>query len=999
MLAAMILAQTAAAPDFAREVRPLLAERCFPCHGPDEATREAELRLDTIEGAHAAFVPGDLDASEAWARIRSEFEFEQMPPPDSHVAPLDEEEQALLRSWIEAGAPWRTHWSFTPPRKAALPDRASHPIDALVARVLEAEGVAAAEPAARPTLARRLSFDLRGLPPTPEEVAAAEDDAALERWIEDMLASTAHAERLAHWWLDAARYADTDGFQQDATRQNWPWRDWVVRAFRENMPLDRFTELQFAGDLIAPDDADAVLATCFHRNHMHNGEGGRDPEESRVDYVRDRVNTVGAVWLGLTLDCAQCHDHKYDPLSQTEYYALSAFFDSIDESGQAGGSAGPFLDYLPDLPAAPLETARTELEASRSWRIRVEEAARGPYLEQRENAADGPRGFLRPRLLGAHSIEGHELEVAEDGVVERRAPRSAQDEYVVRFDPGDLTRVTGIEVTLLPDEGGAFSDAADGHFVLTGVKLARSGQEAPPAGWAGAVADAAGRGEDREIGPAAGALDDDPRKGWTLRESGWEGPARIRLALEEPMGVSAGEALEVTLLFRSNVVGSYAKRARIALTAEKGDAPRTLGPTPREALAEHLEEAGDAPLPDELDARLFRQFLDDDPAWTDADRRVRGLEQHVRDQEQGRGARRVTVLRERTEPRTTAVLERGVWNARGAPVGRAVPASIGAPALATDAPTRLDLARWLTAPDHPLTARVLVNQVWQMLLGRGLVDTPADLGTQCAPPVHEELLDWLAADLVENGWDLRRLVRLIVTSDTYRRTSRSTEAERARDPEGRLLARAPRFRLPSWMIRDAALSASGLLDPTTGGPPVFPHQPPGVWEEMFMGRMRYRPTVGSARHRRSLYAFWRRNVTPTFFFDSADRRTCSVARRMTNTPLQALTLLNDRTFAEAAQALGEGAAGTPGSDSERIQGLARRVLSRELADAELAAVESALERLRSIYERDPAAARAATAPSPLEPVPARSELDHVEVASLTAVAAMLLNTDEAITRE
>jgi len=1033
MLHILALAGAAALPpqsevDFDRDVRPILAQHCFACHGPDAAARKADLRLDTREGAtrdlggYAAVRPGDAAASELWRRVSSTSADERMPPADAHRGPLAPSELATLRAWIEGGAAWSRHWAFVPPTRPGLSERDAHPVDDLLRQKLRAQGLAMAPRAPVHSLARRLSLDLTGLPPTPGDLRTLgpdPSDAAWLGWIDRLLASPAHAERMAMWWLDGARYADTDGFQQDATRSNWPWRDWVVDAFATNMPFDRFTQLQFAGDLLEGASAEEILATCFHRNHMHNGEGGRDPEESRVDYVRDRANTVGTVWLGLTLECAQCHDHKFDPISQADYYSLSAYFDSIDETGQAGGGARPFLAYKSPRAQPAADLAERELRAARAAENALRAAHRARFdawLAARARAIDShPVGWIAPTVTAAHSEDGGVLLATEGGVVVRSGPPTPKDEYVIALRPQSVARITGLELELQADQHGRFSDAADGEFILTGVKVsvapgaggALHHRDSPRHGrWRAAVASAEGKGSDQEVRSVRDALNDDPRNGWTTRGQTLATPPRAIFALEQPLAVGPADQVEVRLLFRSNIEGAYARRVRLRLTDEAGDATRGLQATPQTALRAALR-AGSAL--DDLDSalrdRLLEQYLDDVPEWRAARLRTRRLDAQLARAQAALGDVDVTVLRERSTPRVTHVLLRGEWDQHGPQVAPRPPAGVWTP----DPPEqpqdpvapRLALAQWITHRDNPLTARVIVNQLWQLLFGQGLVRTPADFGIQGERPLHADVLDWLSVEFVESGWDVRHILRTIVTSEAYRQSSDATAQQRRVDPDNRWLARGARFRLPSWMIRDSALAVSGLLDRSIGGPPVFPHQPPGVWEEMFMGRMRYQPTVGQSRHRRSLYAFWRRNVTPTFFFDSTDRRTCSVDVRQTNTPLQALTVLNDRTFVAAARAL---ALATPApTDTDpavaQIEAMAARVLLRPLSDVERDALTEVHAAALALYRRDPDLAATAIAPPALDVVPIEAEGDPVELAALMAVATVLLNLDETLTRE
>jgi hypothetical protein len=809
---------------------------------------------------------------------------------------------------------------------------------------------------------------------------------------------------MAMWWLDAARYADTDGFQQDEVRDNWPWRDWVVDAFRENMPFDRFTVEQFAGDLLPGASPEQILATGFHRNHMTNGEGGRDPEESRIDYVIDRVNTTGTVWLGLTLGCAQCHTHKFDPISQADYYELSAFFDSIDEDGRAGRAAKPYLSYRsPYAGRALVEAERTVA----GWQAR-EASARsdarlgfGAWLAgQVERVGGGFRPWhpLRPTAL--ESVEGTALASGSDGVIRAGGPNPRQDDYRVIASPA-LDRITGLRLEVLPDAGGnptGLSRGASGEFILTDVKLQvrrRGRSQVLPVPIASAVADLELEVGGRNYGRVRDTLDDDPRNGWTTGTEGLDRPHVAVFALEGPLELADDEELVFVMLHRSTLGDANIARFRVSVTDQPGTAVRSLGPMPLERLAgEGVENIG--MISDELREDLFEQYLVDHGAYQRARARLDLATRQLEEVRRAAGPVDVMVLADREEPRTSYVLERGLWDQKGEPVAPAVPEAI-APRPPDQSRTRLDLAEWLVARDNPLTARVVVNQLWQICFGEGLVRTPEDFGAQGEAPTHPELLDWLAVELMDHGWDLRHVLRLIVTSDTYRQSSELAEDLRERDPENRLLARAPRYRLPSWMIRDAALRASGLLNPAIGGPPVRPHQPEGVWEEMFMGRLSYEPSLGPAQHRRTLYAFWRRSAAPTFLFDGAQRRACEVRPRRTNTPLHALTLLNDRGMLEASAALARVAmAGRAGAE-DRLRLIFCRIVSRPPTPDEMAVLLREFDRAARHYERSPddAAALLDGLGGPEDSAGGR----EIERASYTVVASMVFNLDEAISRE
>ncbi len=973
-LALLGTAATAREIDFNRDVRPILSDNCFACHGFDAASRKADLRLDTREGATAeAIVPGDPAASELVARLRATDPDELMPPRDSHKKPLAEDQIATLEEWIRQGAPWGEHWAFVAPRKADLPGGA-HPVDHFVSKRLQEAGLAMSPPAADHTLRRRLSFDLTGLPPTPEQLEAAPGSL-----LDELLASPHFGERMAMWWLDGARYSDTDGFQQDATRTNWPWRDWVVDAFNANMPFDRFTVEQFAGDLLPGATPEQILATCFHRNHMTNGEGGRDPAESRVDYVLDRTNTTGTLFLGLTLNCAQCHDHKFDPVSMADYYSLSAFFNSIDEDGKAGGGAKPFMKYRSPYAARAVEEAQA-LEEGSGDALNALRASREPafeaWLEELTQTLDG-RGFepwTVARPISVASKEGTNLVSAGDGVVEISGDVPAQDDFLLRIAETGRERVTGMRLEVFPHPGatdGKYAPSADGEFILTNVKmrvLKAGTATVRELELARAVADVNGKGRDSKYGNVSGTLDDDPRTGWTTRTQRSDIPHVAVFELREPVALAPDETLEVALMHRSLDASSLIGRFRLALTDQRGAAVRSLGAMPVEELAAGAEPEG------KLRGRLFDQFLEDDAGFRAAAARHAEVRRQVGEVRKAAGDLNVMVLKERAESRKTYLLERGVWDAHGDEVAPAVPPAVLEREGIT---TRLELARWIVAPENPLTARVITNQIWQLFFGAGLVRTPNDFGLQGELPTHPELLDWLAVDFVESGWDVKHLVRTIVTSETYRQSSAAAPDLLERDPDNRLLARGARYRLPAWMLRDAQLAAAGLLNPALGGPPVFPHQPPGIWNDQFMGRFTYRPSLGPAAHRRTLYAFWRRSSAPTFLFDSAMRRTCEVTPRRTNTPLHALTMLNDKTALDAARAL----------SAHDLDTIFLRVLARGATDAE-----------RAVCERERAAALRYYEANPDEAA-AFSGGGGADRAAMTLIANLVLNLDEALTHE
>jgi hypothetical protein len=855
-------------------------------------------------------------------------------------------------------------------------------------------------------LVRRVFFDLHGMPPQREEVAAFVADPSRESFgqiVDRLFQSPHYGERMAMWWLDAARYSDTDGYQQDATRANWPWRDWVIQAFNSNMPFDQFTIEQFAGDLLPEATDEQKLATCFHRNHMTNGEGGRDPEESRIDYVIDRVNTTGTVWLGLTLGCTQCHSHKFDPISQHDYYSLFAFFNSIDEDGKAGGGATPFLPYTSPF----AQRALTEAEAVVAQRRPPLDAARqqaeldfAPWLAGQialVRDSFSPWHVLRASRL--ESVEGSVLIQESDDIIQATGPNPIQDDYRIAAR-SSLDRITGVRLEVFPHSlhtAGKLSRGSSGEFILTGVKLQvrRLGDsQLRDIEIASAIADAEKGAQGREYGNVRDTLDDDPRNGWTTSTHDATTGHFAIFALAEPLLLEDDEELLFVMLHRSTEGDANIGRFRISVTDQPGSAVRSLDPMPLEQLAvANVVDPSD--IDQDLRARLLEQFLTDHAEYQRTKSAYDRATRQLSEVKKGAGAQNVMVLAERSEARPTFVLERGVWDQKGEQVDRALPESVLAWTAETEL-TRLDLAHWLVDRKNPLTARVIVNQLWQLCFGAGLVRTPEDFGLQGELPTHSDLLDWLAVELLENGWDLQHVLRLIVTSETYQQSSHASPEQRELDPENRLLGRGARYRLPSWMIRDAALRASGLLNPAIGGPPVMPYQPDGVWEEMFMGRFRYASSQGAAQHRRTVYAFWRRSAAPTFLFDSAMRQVCEVRPRQTNTPLQALTLLNDPTLLEASRELAKEAVTQYQEADERIVYLFHSILSREPTTRERDVLRREYENARRHYGETPDSAKWLLDFGQPE---LHAKTDAIETASSLIVASMIYNLDEAITHE
>jgi hypothetical protein len=1002
--------------DYNRAVRPILSNNCFKCHGPDEAERKAGLRLDLREsalvseyGGKKVVVPGKPAESALLDRIEAPADGKPMPPPSSGKK-LTPAEKEVLRRWIAEGAEYREHWAFTPPRRPPLPEVrdaswARNPVDRFILARLEAEGLAPSPEASPTALIRRLSLDLTGLPPTPAEIDAFLADSgpdAYGRAVERLLASPRSGERLALEWLDAARFADTNGYHIDNGRDMTHWRDWVIDSFNRNIPFDRFTIEQIAGDLLPEATREQRIASGFNRNHMINFEGGAIPEEYHAAYIVDRVNTTATVWLGLTAACTQCHDHKYDPMTQREFYGLYAFFHNIPENGLDGntGNAAPLIKVPGREEEAMLERLQGEVKA-------LKEKLSAPWPEvdaaqaEWETAASELEDVSWTALdvLSMRSEGGASFARLDDGSVLVSGANADADAYFIEAR-SDLASITGIRVEALPDDGLAEKGpgrSSNGNIVLTEARLAASPEKdtAPPRPVKLRSASADFSQKDF---PAAAAIDGKPETGWAiLPETGK--PHALVLETAEPLGAGPGVLLRVTLEFRSPFARHQIGRFRLAATSAAH--PRGKASLPedvRKALAVDPARRGDAER-----ARLRKHFRAEvSPAGREVAGRLARLEKERNELD----ARIPTamVMQEMEWPRDTFVLVRGQYDKKGEKVVPGVPAFLhplpdGAP------PNRLGLARWLVDPRNPLTARVIVNRWWQMLFGTGMVKTAEDFGSQGELPSHPELLDWLAVEFVESGWDVKRLIRLLVGSAAYRQSAAVDARLLERDPENRLLARGPRFRLQAEIIRDQALAVSGLLDDRIGGPSVSPYQPPGLWEELAYredGRnwtaQAYVQSHGRDLYRRGMYTFWKRTSPPPTLvtFDAPDRETCTVRRPRTNTPLQALILLNDPTYVEAARKLAERMMREGGSaPGDRIRYAFRLCTSRLPDDSELDVLLGAFEGQRAVFGKDPSKALQLLA---VGESPRDESLDPAELAALSVVASMILNLDETLTR-
>ncbi len=1006
--------------NFNRDVRPILSETCFRCHGPDSASRAAGLRLDLPEsatedlGGYAAIVPGNAEASEGWQRIISDDPDMVMPPAKSHLV-LTDSQKETLRRWIDQGAAYRGHWAFQAPVRSPSTSGPLHRrIDHWVDRGIESldQPLAANPPADARTLLRRLSYDLTGLPPTAAEVREFETDhakrgeAAYQDAVNRLLGSRHFGERMATPWLDAARYADTNGYSIDGGRDMWLWRDWVIESINRNQPIDQFIIEQLAGDLL-PDATDAQrIATGFNRNHMVTHEGGTIPEENLTNYAADRVKTTSEALLGLTIGCAQCHDHKYDPISQEDYYRFFAFFNELSDKGldgNAGINPGPRM-----LAATVLET--DELAPLRQRQKRL--------VEKLSGHSEGFEDWLQ-QIAQQERRRGENLQVVDLTLHDVTTPNRAGDFHIddamwvelpqpsggingfthVLEAPAGLS-LTGLRIEFEPfdedagdDEPAALTPHDDAVPKLSTVLVSTDSAASPSVNYYREIAfESATTSAAESSHPAGGVLVPTNDDWWQPTDAAM--PAHLTLNFETPLDTDDQPFLTALLVFGIN--GSTPHRWRVAGITGRDDGSN-LPPKVAEAVMVPRSEWTVA----QSDV-VMAYYRDAAPA-------TMAIRQQLSDVRERIGVLTkkypVMVMDVAKKPRETFILDRGQYDAPGRKVTPAPPAIL--PPIETDqtgeTADRLDLARWMVRDDHPLTARVAVNQLWAVFFGRGLVATEADFGSQGAWPTHPELLDELAISLVQSGWDRKEMIRQIVSSETYRRSSNASPEQLAVDSDNLWLARGPRFRLSAEAIRDTALAVSGLLVDQIGGPSVSPYQPPGLWKEIShfgstpATRQVFVQDHGQSLYRRSLYTIAKRTSPhPAMVaFDAPNREMCVIRRGVTNTPLQALVTLNDPQFAEASREFALQMMRSAEAPAERIQWGFETVTSRRAGPPELDAINSLYDTMLARYRDDPAAAAAVTSVGEQAVAP---EAAPAPWAAWTAVASLLLNLSETLTR-
>lgn len=1003
--------------EFDRDVKPILSEFCFQCHGPDGNSREADLRLDQRESTLAPHddywivKPGAPDESELIRRLTTSEPDERMPPADAGKE-LSAEQISVLRRWVSSGAEWAEHWAFTPPSKPAVPESpfsvwTRNEIDHFVAKKLGELDLEPEPEANRRKLIRRLHLDLTGLPPTATEVReflADDSNEAYERLVDRLLASPHYGERMTIEWLDQARYADTNGFSIDGGRHMWLWRDWVIHAYNQNMPFDQFVTEQLAGDLLPNATLDQKVATGFNRNHMITHEGGTIPEENLVNYAADRVRTTAEVFLGLTMGCAQCHDHKYDPISQRDYYRFFAYFNGLEDRGLDGNSG---KNSAPKTQATSiLGRNSSEADEIRSELESLEQQMLLPLASQNEWEADlqqelatlGKDMKLVPAKILTASAPNRNagFEFLKDGKLLLQNGGGRSPSIVAKITQES---VTGLRLVFHPDkrfpEGGigyGTKEGMKGSLLLTSLSASATATPSEQVDLFKMLQVESATASAHHPGhPASDAIDPRDASGWSPG-SEIDSPQNITLRLSQPISASDTPYVTVLLVWAG---GNGLSGGKVELFTFSGNDDQTNIPADiREILAIEVAQRTSEQL-----ERLRSYHASQAPELASVRYQIKNLRQRLRYLNE---AHEVMVMNTAKTPRQTHILNRGQYDQLGEQVDAGVPSSLPQPPSRFPK-NRLGLAQWLVQDNHPLTSRVAVNRIWQTLFGRGIVSTSADFGSQGQRPTHPELLDWLACEFVDSGWDVKHLVKTIVMSASYRQGSEIAADKLEIDPYNQFLARGPRFRLSAEFVRDAVLQASGTLVKRIGGPSVRPYQPPNLWREVsHYGSSPATAQVfvqdhGENLYRRSMYTYWKRTVPPPSMvsFDAPNRETCTVQRARTNTPLQALIMLNDPQFVEASRNFAERILTSANNTDDRIRFAFETALARLPSDQELDLIRQTLEQEHSRFHSTPGAAAAYLNYGESE---RRNDLPLAEHAAWTTIANLIFNLSEMITK-
>ncbi len=1022
--------------DFNLHVKPILSDRCFACHGPDNNKREAELRLDTEEGAFSAlkeseghaFVAGKPQQSVAFQRISSSDLEMMMPPPESNLK-LTDYEIEVIEKWIEQGAEWKKHWAFIPPEKAALPkvkkeDWTNNPIDHFVLAKLESEGLQPAPPANKEKLLRRVTFDLTGLPPTVKEIEAFLSDnssEAYEKVVDRLLASEHFGERMAPVWLDLSRYADSHGYQDDRPRTMWPWRDWVIEAFNQNLPYDQFITWQLAGDLLPDPTYKQKLATGFNRNHAITQEGGIIEEEYLTEYAADRTNTFSTAFLGLTVECARCHDHKFDPISQKEYYQLFGFFNNVPEKGQ--------INYLDESPVPAMRVQDTELEAKKAYvdstilalerRLHQLEKEKTPEFKKWLAKNEVPDLDTESQQLAYFKLDVLEAEhfrgdfTKYPGLMNVGLPKNIEKPVQVEGKYSKALEFNGANFLTLDDIAdfdhhdhfslGAWIKHTNAHELRAAILSRRNGEISrqgydltltkdnklslrlihhegqgyymdvetkfaiPPQQWAHVFATYDGSGK---------------ASGVSLYINGKIQPLRIKHDNLGRQSILNGNDFLIGNWYSRNVATDT-----YGFTGGSIDEVRVYHRTLTPLEIQQVAEVSPAQEENMLYAHYLQKQQPDFQRITKSLDSLRPLDVSIPN---------VMVMEEREERKPAYLLARGAYDAPTEEVERATPEAV----LNFDkkySRDRLGLAQWLVDKDNPLTARVAVNRFWQMYFGKGIVSTPEDFGNQGELPTHPALLDWLAVEFRESGWDVKALQKLIVMSATYQQSAQITPKNYQKDPANLLLARGPNVRLTAEMFRDNALAVSGLLYDSVGGKWVKPYQPDDIWKAMAnqIGENKYRASKGEGLYRRSLYTYWKRTIPPPtmVMFDAPERTLCAAKRQSTSTPLQSLALLNDPQFVEASRKLAERILLEGGNTvEEQLTFGFQAVTSRKPRAEELTLLQELYQEKLRYYQEVPEEAEGLLK---VGDSTYNAQLDEAQIAAFSVIANTLFNLDEA----
>jgi hypothetical protein len=985
--------------DFNRDVRPILSNNCFFCHGHDPSHREGDLRLDIPQSAiGTAIVPGKPDESELIARITATDADELMPPVSSNKK-LTEQQQQILRRWIAQGAEYQLHWSYQPPEKTAIAAE-QHPVDYLVRQRLQARGLQLSPEADRRTLIRRLYLDLTGLPPKPEQVArfiGDDDPAAYANLVNEVLQSPHYGERMAQGWLDVVRFADTIGYHSDNPRNVWPYRDWVIQSFNDNKPFDRFTIEQIAGDLLPDANQESQVGSAFNRLLLSTEEGGAQPKDYEQRMLTDRVRAIGTVWLGQTIGCCQCHDHKFDPLTMRDFYSMGAFFADISE---------PIIGRREDGMLVLDEAAREQLKdmSTQLDKLKNEFARPRPELEAAQHAWERAAleswassqawDYLKPvtakslkQNITLKTDSENVIHAAVDGKRDARQQNDGTDVYVISVQHAPAG-TTGFRIETLKEKSAAIGLAANGSFVLSEVEIFDGDRRLE-------ISQASATFEHPEstASQAIDGISDQSPNGWGVLGATGSDQA-LYLELTEPLAEKVTK-LTFSLTFAA---GENLEAANLRLSSTHQAppivAPSAPRPSPEIAALLQLSAPSRTPEQQRLVSQAFKEIT---PELGELRTQIAAAEKAKADFE--RSAPRCIVSVSSPDKRTVRILPRGNWmDESGEMVQPAVPQFLPQPVIEGREPNRLDLAQWIVSRDNPLTARTVMNRLWKQLFGAGLSRVLDDLGAQGEPPHYPELLDWLACEFMDSGWDYQHMVRTIVLSATYKQSSSADDEALTADPYNHQLARQSPFRLDAELIRDGALSVSGLLVPTLGGPSVKPYQPADYWDNLNFPQRTYIADSGAAQYRRGLYTWWQRSfLHPSLLaFDAPNREECCAERNRSNIPQQALVLLNDPTYVEAARVFAARIlTEMAGDDQQRLTWAWQQALQRQPTLAELDTLLAVLQKRRTDYQQDKAAAEALLQVGHAKTPEA---IDPIELAAWTHVTRILLNLHEMLTR-